>query len=376
MTDNKASASGKPPRRNVAAHLISLLAVFAIVGAAAIIQSGRFWGHTLRAPGESADTLIRAVSTDGGRMVANTTTLCAGVSGFGGAVPLEVYATDGRIDSIRALENQETPAFFSRAFSGLREAWNGMTLREAADYAPDGVTGATFSSNAIIANARAGALSMLKAQGEAEAAYSASAAGGGWSVKHIAVIIVLLAGCVLPLCIRNPRYRLVQQLFNVAVLGFWAGTFMNYTLMLNFISNGVAFTGAGVVTILLFFIAFIYPLFGFESHYCGWICPLGSIQELAGHLSKRKINMGPRTTRLLTGFRQVLWAVLMILLWLGIGSSWIDYELFAAFVVESAGWVMISVGLLVVVLAIFIPHPYCRFICPTGALLKKSQSLS
>ena len=66
----------------------------------------------------------------------------------------------------------------------------------------------------------------------------------------------------------------------------------------------------------------------------------------------------------------------MILLWLGIGSSWIDYELFAAFVVESAGWVMISVGLLVVVLAIFIPRPYCRFVCPTGALLKKSQSLS
>lgn len=39
---------------------------------------------------------------------------------------------------------------------GLMKAWNGHSLKEAASLEVDGVSGATYSSNAVIGNVRAG----------------------------------------------------------------------------------------------------------------------------------------------------------------------------------------------------------------------------
>ena len=87
----------------------------------------------------------------------NTTELGGDILGYGGTVPLEIYITDGRIDSIKALPNNETNDVFQRLYDeGLMTAWNGLTLEEAAALEVDGVTGATYSSNAVIGNVRSG----------------------------------------------------------------------------------------------------------------------------------------------------------------------------------------------------------------------------
>jgi len=31
-------------------------------------------------------------------------------------------------------------------------------------------------------------------------------------------------------------------------------------------------------------------------------------------------------------------------------------------------------GVIVVILSVFVPHPYCRFVCPTGTLFKIVQN--
>ena len=106
-------------------------------------------------------------SSDGGRVdpvkrtadgeVVNTTELGGDILGYGGTVPLEIYITDGRIDSIKALPNNETNDVFQRLYDeGLMTAWNGLTHEEAAALEVDGVTGATYSSNAVIGNVRSG----------------------------------------------------------------------------------------------------------------------------------------------------------------------------------------------------------------------------
>ncbi|MCI7310122.1 MAG: 4Fe-4S binding protein, partial [Prevotella sp.] len=41
-----------------------------------------------------------------------------------------------------------------------------------------------------------------------------------------------------------------------------------------------------------------------------------------------------------------------------------------AFVFQAAGWVVLVFAALFMVLAIFVPRPYCRFVCPTGTLFK------
>ena len=68
--------------------------------------------------------------------------------------------------------------------------------------------------------------------------------------------------------------------------------------------------------------------------------------------------------------REILFSVLILLLWTGIGTEWINHELFTAFIVESASLAVIITGIAFIILSIFIPRPFCRFVCPTGTLLK------
>ena len=90
----------------------------------------------------------------------------------------------------------------------------------------------------------------------------------------------------------------------------------------------------------------------------------------SGKLSRRKLRITPRVLRVLTALRNLLWGVLMALLLTGTCSAWIDYELFTAFIYSSASVWVIVLAVLFLVLSVWVPRPYCRFVCPTGALMK------
>ena len=138
-------------------------------------------------------------------------------------------------------------------------------------------------------------------------------------------------------------------------------------------SNGMNIV-ALIVPAIMLITAFLYPLFGKKSYYCTHVCPFGSLQELAGKCVGYKLSMKPQTLKHLNIFRQVLWAVLMLCLWTGVWFDWIDYEPFSAFILQSASWVVIAIAVLFTVLSTVIMRPYCRFVCPTGTLLKYSQA--
>ncbi len=87
----------------------------------------------------------------------NTTTLSQDVKGFNGPTPLIISVKEDKIVKVEALENTETPRFFEHLINnGLLEKWNGMTVDEALNSSVDVVSGATFSSNAVIENVRLG----------------------------------------------------------------------------------------------------------------------------------------------------------------------------------------------------------------------------
>ena len=87
----------------------------------------------------------------------NTTELGADIRGFNGPTPVEITVVKGVITEIKALPNVETPGFFQRVLdSGLLGKLDGKTLEEARDVKLDAVTGATYSSKALIENIRLG----------------------------------------------------------------------------------------------------------------------------------------------------------------------------------------------------------------------------
>jgi len=82
--------------------------------------------------------------------------------GFNGRTPVEIALVNGRIVYVKALQNTETPAYFNLVKeSGLFERLRGLTVDEALETELDAVSGATYSSEAVIGNIQA-ALSSLK----------------------------------------------------------------------------------------------------------------------------------------------------------------------------------------------------------------------
>lgn len=88
--------------------------------------------------------------------IVNTTTLAADVEGYAGPTPLKIYILKSKIVKIEALKNLETPKYFALIKRDLLNKWNGLTAKKAATQEVDVITGATFSSEAVIENVRRG----------------------------------------------------------------------------------------------------------------------------------------------------------------------------------------------------------------------------
>ena len=87
----------------------------------------------------------------------NTTTLGADIIGYMGPTPLEISVYKGVITDIKTLPNQETPRFQQRVLdSGLLSQLVGKTVKEAKAMKLDAVSGATFTSTAMIKNIQIG----------------------------------------------------------------------------------------------------------------------------------------------------------------------------------------------------------------------------
>lgn len=347
-------------RAGVAARLAVLATCMLMLSAISLTRYGRLFNQGFRT---TADADTTAVSmTDEGEIVVNTTRLAHDVQGYGGPTPLKLYVKEGKIRQIALLDNDETPSFLERVEQDIVGRYIGKTLDEARTMKVDALTGATLSSNAVIENIGR-SLSELNNH-----AYIVRAQRNPLSPTALLALLTAVGMAVLPLFVKGRLYRRVQLGCNVFFLGLLSGTFVSYSSVVGFLANG--FTSADLALMVLLATAFLYPLFGRPGHYCAWGCPLGSAQELMGSLNRRKFSLPKAWADRLKWFRRVLWGILMLLAWTGIFLEWMDYELFTAFIWQSAAWGVIIVAAVFLVASLFVSRPYCRFVCPTGTLLK------
>lgn len=350
--------------------LVRLLTCFLILMAVAVQRNGSIFGHDFTATETKTEEVQSPVTAKDGAIVINTTTLTKEIKGYGGPVPLEIIIENGKISDIKPLKNSESGDFFERVRNELIPQWLGTPVSEVAAKKVDAVSGATLSSNAFNSNIKKGVAYAMENSAIEEAKHTAT---NFLSWKYVAVLIVVLCAAIIPLFFKNRYYRYVQLLINVIVLGFWSGTFLSFELFINYIANGTNLWSS-LAILLMLVIAFIYPYFGKKSHYCTWVCPLGSLQELCGKSVKYKVKITPGVAKGLAAFQEYLWFVLVFLMIAGIWSDWINYELFRAFLFKSASiGVLIAAGL-VLLLSFIIPRPYCRFVCPTGYLFQTTQN--
>ena len=105
----------------------------------------------LMSAGKADDSVM---TKSGGVYVVNTTTLGKKVSGYVGATPLKVYIEKNKITRVELLSNQETPKYNAMIKRKMLPQYVGKTVKELKEGNVDGVTGATFTSNAVKENVR------------------------------------------------------------------------------------------------------------------------------------------------------------------------------------------------------------------------------
>ena len=102
---------------------------------------------------------------ENGAYVVNTTELGKGVDGYVGPTPLKVYIRKNKVEKIEFLPNQETPKYFHKVKQDVLTKWNGKKVKNVLrdmKVETDGVTGATYSSNAVLENVKRGLQYYLK----------------------------------------------------------------------------------------------------------------------------------------------------------------------------------------------------------------------
>jgi electron transport complex protein RnfG len=92
-----------------------------------------------------------------GTYVVNTTTLAQDVEGYNGPTPVELYIKKNTLIKVVMLKSQETPKYNAKVKKQMLPGYENCKMKKGTTTVEvDGVTGATFTSDAIKENVRRG----------------------------------------------------------------------------------------------------------------------------------------------------------------------------------------------------------------------------
>ena len=312
--------------------------------------------------------------------------LAPDVRGFGGKMNLAVHVSnlDGKLTAFHITRSNETPAYLE-----LLESWRdsligrGLFTADLADV--DAVSGATVSCEAI--------LSALQTSGRNFATQVLGRVlehAGEQKPRRVKCLpdtngIYLIAAFVLALIVTfkgGSWSRLLVLFLSLAAGGIWLNAQYSgeqIVTVLSWHAPSLALSGA-----FLFVVGIPLLVAIFGNIYCGYICPFGAAQELAGYIVPRRFK--PRiSVETMREARFVKYVVLLVLIAAFFTSR--DRTTLAAdplisiFNVRSFGFAqdkfsigdlqravtLIAAGALVG--SIFCTRFWCRYLCPAGAFL-------
>jgi ferredoxin len=129
------------------------------------------------------------------------------------------------------------------------------------------------------------------------------------------------------------------------------------------------------VTIAIFFLPLLLALF-FGRVFCAGVCPLGAIQEL---VLLRPVQVPRSLDRALGALKWVYLAVAIGFAVLPAASRDFvicRYDPFVGFFRQAGFAHVLLIGAGLLVLGTFVGRPYCRYLCPYGALLSATSRLA
>ncbi len=260
----------------------------------------------------------------------------------------------------------------------FRSLFDGQTLEQIAaidleDAGIEGVSGATMTSQAVASGVIAAAQNFVDQHENDQANRQASTAGLlGVRIRprDLGTLAVILAGVIIAFTSLRGRklVRVGFQLILIGYLGLVNGDMISQAMLVGWAQNGIPWSNA-VGLVLLSLAAFAIPITTRRNVYCSHLCPHGAVQQLIKNRLPWKLRLSRRLKRALTLIPVLLLTWCLTVAMTGLGFSLVDIEPFDAWVFRIAGWATISVAVVGLIASLFVPMAYCRYGCPTGALL-------
>ncbi|MFM8336656.1 MAG: 4Fe-4S binding protein [Opitutaceae bacterium] len=304
--------------------------------------------------------------------VVRTQPRCHDIIGYCGVTDtLVALGPDWRILGLRVRSSEDTKDHVRDVVTDRRflKKWNGLTWDQAADLdfrkaGIEGVSGATMTSMAIAHSVKA----RLKASRDEIAARPPFAPG--WRDWGMLATVALAAVVAFGPATWRHRVKLPYQIFLIGYLGLVSGDLLAQSLIAGWARAGVPWqTASGLV--LLLGAALLVPWATRRPFYCHHLCPHGAAQELIGRFRPRRlaVTLRPDVARALNLLPGALLLLTLVTAMLALPLDLAGIEPFDAYLFRTAGIATLAVAGIGLVASAFVPQAYCRFGCPTGALL-------
>ena len=257
-------------------------------------------------------------------------------------------------------------------FLNLLKGWNLEKLASSnvEEAEIEGVSGATMTSVTVAEGIFAAAVSHKKSINILDQKKQNQRLSLQWSGRDFGTAIVVLFGLLIAFTsLRgNKLIRIIFQIVLIGYLGLINGDLISQAMVAGWARSGIPWSNAGGL-VLLTLAAFLVPMTTKRNAYCTHLCPHGAAQHLLMNRLPWKIKLPAKLTRwlkLIPGLL-LIWCVLVAMT--SLTFSLVDIEPFDAWVFQVAGWATIAIAIAGLMASLFIPMAYCRFGCPTGALL-------
>jgi NosR/NirI family nitrous oxide reductase transcriptional regulator len=308
--------------------------------------------------------------------VVRTMPMSAAIIGYAGPTDtLIALDNEFKVLGIKIRKSEDTRTHVADVATDrhFMKTWNGMNWDKVAGLdlqkaGIEGVSGATKTSLAV-----AESITYRMKLANDKRAYKAVVKIRSSDIG-LAVVIVL----ALVMAFTHLRGRKwMRRVFQVVVFGYIGllnGDLIAQSLLAGWTKASVPWeTAPGMA--LLVAAAFLVPLTAKRPLYCLHICPHGAAQEWLGRLRPAwRLRLPDALARGLEWLPGALLIVVLVTVMLQLPIDLATIEPFDAYVIRSAGWATIAIAIAGLIASIFIPQAYCKYGCPTGALLEFVRS--
>ena len=302
-----------------------------------------------------------------------------GAVGYGGPMLLVAgIDTMGQIVGVRVVEQRETPIFWRMARAGdLMASFSGRRYDEV-DYENAGVdweTGATISTDAIVASAR---MSVAAVAGEAfDVRLPLPARPFEFGILEITILALFVVGIVAQRS-KGPNRRQVRwacQVVALVAVGFWKHSPISLAKIASMMTGYFPDPSTGLAIYLLV-VGFLLTsiLFG-RNIYCLYVCPFNAAQRLVGLIGGASVKLPPWLVRMAERIRNVLVFAAIFLAFLTLKPALASYEPFAALFSLTGTTLQWLLLFIVLTMSLVVSTPFCNLFCPVRTIETTIQDI-